>query len=69
MTQLKHSPNFENGDDFYAELIAAHNGLSKEESDLLNAKLILILSNHIGDIDVIRQALDMAKQKSKIQEK
>ena len=64
MTKLNLSSNFDNSDDFYSELIAAHNGLSKEESDLLNAKLILVLSNHIGDINVIRQALAIATQKS-----
>jgi hypothetical protein len=35
--------------------------LSKEQSDALNARLILVLSNHIGDIDILEQALDAAK--------
>ena len=42
-------------------LMAAHEGLSKPESDALNARLILVLANHIGDRAVLRAALDAAK--------
>lgn len=58
---LNLSPNIPNGDDFYAELLAAHEGLSKEQSDAFNARLLLILSNHIGDRNVLRAALEAAK--------
>lgn len=58
---LKLSPNIQGGDDFYAELLAAHDGLTKEQSDALNARLVLILSNHIGDRAVLRDALAAAK--------
>ena len=54
-------PNIPDPDGFYDELLAAHAGLSKQESDALNARLILILSNHIGDRDVLRQALEAAR--------
>lgn len=49
------------GDEFYEQLIAAHQGLSDEESRLLNARLVLLLANHIGNLDVIAQALAQAR--------
>jgi hypothetical protein len=52
---------FSPGDDFYASLISAHEGLSDEQSHELNAKLVLILSNHIGDISIVKQALDVGR--------
>ena len=58
---LNLTPNITDPDGFYDELLAAHDGLSKEESDALNARLILVLSNHIGDRDVLREALEAAK--------
>ena len=61
MSTLILTPNILNGDDFYEKLLNAHEGLSKEQSDALNARLILVLSNHIGDIDILEQALDAAK--------
>ena len=54
-------PKYPNGDDFYEKLLNAHEGLSKEQSDALNARLILVLSNHIGDMDILEQALKAAK--------
>ena len=54
------TPNIPNVDDFYAELLAAHEGLSKDASDALNARLILTLANHIGDRAVLTQALHAA---------
>lgn len=55
------TPNIPDPDGFYEELIRAHAGLSKEQSDAYNARLILTLANHIGDRDVITQALQAAK--------
>jgi len=60
MSTLTLEPNIAAPDDFYADLLAAHEGLSKHESDKLNARLVLILANHIGDRDVLRQALAAA---------
>lgn len=60
MTRLVTRPNIAGPDDFYAELLALHEGRSKAESDAVNARLILILANHIGDRDVLREALDAA---------
>ena len=45
-------------DDFYARLIELHEGLSSEESHKINAKVILMLANHIGDTDVLYEVLD-----------
>jgi len=60
MADLILSPNIDGADDFYAELIAAHDGLEREQSDALNARLVLVLSNHIGDRNVLTQALATA---------
>ncbi|SMC96654.1 DUF2783 domain-containing protein [Primorskyibacter flagellatus] len=60
MSALILKPNIDSPDDVYADLLAAHEGLTKAQSDALNARLILILANHIGDRDVLRQALAAA---------
>ena len=53
---------FSPGDDFYEALIETHHDLSDVESALLNARLVLILSNHIGDISVLREAMKIARE-------
>ncbi|MBT8154675.1 DUF2783 domain-containing protein [Epibacterium ulvae] len=58
---LNLDPNIPDPDGFYQELLGAHEGLSKEDSDAFNARLILTLANHIGDRDVLRAALWAAK--------
>lgn len=55
------TPNLSRPDDSYARLIATHEGLNESESHALNARLILILMNHIGDQAVIGEALALAK--------
>jgi hypothetical protein len=55
------TPNMDRPDDIYADLLAAHEGLSKDDSDALNARLILILMNHIGQRSVLAQALAAAR--------
>lgn len=57
---LNLEPNLPDCDGFYDELLRTHEGLSKDESDALNARLILILCNHIGDRDVLRAAMKAA---------
>lgn len=52
---------FSPGDDFYEMLIEAHRDLSDEQSEMLNARLILLLANHIGDISVLREAMQIAR--------
>ncbi|HVF62539.1 MAG TPA: DUF2783 domain-containing protein [Casimicrobiaceae bacterium] len=61
MARLNTEPNLAAPDDFYERLIAAHRGLSNEESERLNAKLVLMLANHIGDAEVIDEALALAR--------
>ncbi|MBF9044301.1 DUF2783 domain-containing protein [Rhodobacterales bacterium HKCCE4037] len=58
---LNTQPNIPEPDGFYDELIAAHHGLTKDQSDALNARLILILANHVGDRAVLRDALKAAR--------
>ncbi len=60
MLNLK--PNFDDTDGFYDRLISAHEGLTDAQSEALNARLILILANHIGNQDVLDAALDIAAQ-------
>lgn len=48
-------------DDFYEALIDAHQGLSTDESNAYNARLVLVLANHIGSLAVLREALAAAK--------
>ncbi|MBL3570622.1 DUF2783 domain-containing protein [Rhodovulum sulfidophilum] len=54
-------PNLPDHDGFFAELLAAHRGLSDAESQALNARLILILANHVGDRETLTEALDLAR--------
>lgn len=58
---LKTQPNIPDPDGFYAELLQTHDGLAFEDSTTLNARLILILANHIGDRTVLREALHAAR--------
>lgn len=62
MANLILTPNLPNADDAYAALLAAHDGLTKAQSDAFNARLILILINHIGDAGLLAQALQAAKR-------
>lgn len=52
------------GDDFYAALMAAHEGLSFEESARLNARLVLLLANQVGDLETLRAAIEAARKPS-----
>ena len=54
------TPNLDAPDDFYEALIEAHQGLSSDESHAFNARLVLLLANHIGSTAVLRQALEAA---------
>jgi len=62
MSQLNTAPNIDAPDDFYERLIAAHQGLDEAQSALVNAKLVLLLANHIGDADVLAQAIAAARE-------
>ena len=54
-------PHLESPDDFYEALIAAHDGLDEAESHALNARLVLLLANHIGDLRVLAEAIAAAR--------
>jgi hypothetical protein len=56
--------DFSPGDDFYEALIEAHRDLDDEQSERLNARLILLLCNHVGDIAVIKEALAIARREA-----
>jgi len=60
---LNTKANIKAPDEFYADLLAVHEGLSKTESDALNARLVLLLANHIGDRQVLAEALQAAALK------
>jgi hypothetical protein len=61
MTLLNIEANLARADDFYERLIDTHRDLSRDESELVNCKLILLLANHIGDLDVLDDALRRAR--------
>lgn len=62
MTALNTQPNLTAPDDFYQDLIDAHRDLSDEQSALFNARLILLLANHVGDRTALREAIAAARQ-------
>ncbi|MEM8704592.1 MAG: DUF2783 domain-containing protein [Pseudomonadota bacterium] len=57
------APKLEAPDAFYADLLAAHEELSKAESETYNARLILLMANHIADNEILRELLEAAKRK------
>jgi GTP1/Obg family GTP-binding protein len=61
-TLLNTQPNIEAPDDFYQELVDLHRDLSAQQSALVNAKLILLLANHVGDPAILREAMRAARQ-------
>ncbi|NML18617.1 DUF2783 domain-containing protein [Azohydromonas caseinilytica] len=54
-------PNLDAPDDFYEALIDTHRDLGAEASHALNARLVLLLANHIGRLDVLKEALALAR--------
>jgi hypothetical protein len=54
-------PHLERPDDFYEALLAAHQGLTPGQSHDLNARLVLLLANQIGRLDVLKAALAAAR--------
>ena len=61
MAALNTAPNLPSADDFYEALLAAHRGLTAEQSAMMNAKLVLLLANHVGDAAVLSEALAAAR--------
>jgi Protein of unknown function (DUF2783) len=62
LSKLCTEPNLEAPDDFYDDLIGLHRGLTEAQSAMVNAKLILLLANHVGDADVLRAAMAAARE-------
>ncbi len=60
---LSTDSNFARPDDAFRAVVEAHRGLTEEQSADLDAALVLILANHIGDIDVLREAIGLAKRR------
>ena len=60
---LSTSSNFAGPDDAFRMVVEAHRGLSETQSADLDAALVLVLANHIGDIDVLREAIALARRR------
>jgi len=59
---LSTSSNFAKPDDAFRAIVEAHRGLSEEQSADFDAALVLVLANHIGDIEVLREAITLARR-------
>ena len=64
MSELTLQPNFSDADAFYAQLTALHKSRRAADSERINARLILLLANHIGDQDVLQAALQIAGEEA-----
>ncbi|MCC7346115.1 MAG: DUF2783 domain-containing protein [Variibacter sp.] len=62
MTRLETGSRLPDPDAAYRSLVEAHRGLDDAQSAALNARLVLILANHIGDLEVLGQAIALARQ-------
>ncbi|WP_375311583.1 DUF2783 domain-containing protein [Bradyrhizobium sp. A5] len=60
---LSTNSNFARPDDAFRAIVEAHRGLTDEQSADFDAALVLILANHIGDLDVLREAIGLAKRR------
>lgn len=59
---MKTTLHFQDADSFYEQLLDAHAGLSPQDSELLNARLILLLANQVGDARVLKECIEAARQ-------
>ena len=62
---MKTALNFQDADGFYELLLDAHVGLTQEQSELLNARLILLLANQVGDAKVLKECVEAARESPK----
>ncbi len=62
---LKHQANIPSPDDFYEELVRSQRDLDDDQAALMNAKLVLLLANHVGDRSVLSEALRKARPKKR----
>lgn len=61
---MKTELNLQDADTFYDQLLNAHEGLSAEQSEQLNLRLILLLANQVGDANVLRDCIESAKNQT-----
>lgn len=61
MSKLETKSQFANPDAAYVALVEARRGLTEEQAAALDTRLALILANHIGDLDVLKEAIALAK--------
>lgn len=61
-TTINSALNFQDADAFYETLLDAHTGLSREQSELLNARLVLVMANQIGDTALLQACIAAARQ-------
>ena len=59
---LKRNPNLVDPDTFYTTLVDAHADLTEAQSQALNARLVLLLANHVGELAVLREAIETARK-------
>ena len=59
---MKTALNLQDADSLYEQLLDAHEGLSPEQSQLLNARLILLLANQVGDSKVLKECIEAARR-------
>jgi len=62
MRGLTAALNLPDPDGFYVELVRLYDGLDRDAAEAVSARLILLLCNHIGDPDVLREAFRLARQ-------
>jgi hypothetical protein len=58
---VKTEPNLQDADGFYEQLLDAHEGLDRDQSELLNARLILLLANQLGDAALLAECIAAAR--------
>ena len=59
---VEHRHAYTAGDEFYELLVEGHRGLDDAQSELMNARLVLLLANHVGDLGVLREAIAAARR-------
>jgi hypothetical protein len=62
---MKTALHLQDADGFYEQLLDAHEGLTPEESQLLNARLILVLANQVGDAKALKECIEAARETRK----
>jgi hypothetical protein len=58
---MNSAPHLTDADGFYEALLDAHQGLSRDKSEALNARLILLLANQVGDTELLRRCIEAAR--------